>query len=258
MDQTPQSPQVPPVSTSNLGQPPIMPNIPTSSPSPAKPHSNTPLIIILVILALAGIGGSIWGIISTLNNKSEISALKADVENKSNTISKVEEALGIELEKTQGNNDNSGDSSTELPSISQPNKSDSKYIYVGEWGIKIKIPENLSYVGYEYTPKTDDITADAICVTGAKQGGGSGVPEFVVGNASNYYAMPRLGCLSRYASPDQIPIASGPSETLEIGGYTYGYTGPQAVVTTIQDEVQWELDSVAIIQEMLTKNLSEF
>ena len=96
-------------------------------------------IIILAVLAIGGIGFGVWAMLSQ-NDK--IASLETDLKNCANSnnsengVETVTCPDGTEIEVTD-------DAASEAI-----NPED--YIYIGEWGIRIKMPEKLKYISYSY------------------------------------------------------------------------------------------------------------
>lgn len=185
--------------------------------TPSKQNNTNLALIMIVVLAILAIGGIAFGTITFISNAQEIAKLN-------DTIVEQETALqnNTTLAKTDDNNTSS-------------------YIYIGEWGIKIKIPEELSWVGYDFTPS--DKTS-SIAVYGAK-GQFDTRPEFlnVIDPGSGYGFITRapLG----YGSVGGLKVFSN-------GGYDYYYTILQKAITDNAEQAELESASKALVETMLT------
>ena len=191
-------------------------------------------MILCAVLAIGGIGFGVWMMMDgntqkeTLNT--QISALKQQNNELQEKLSNV----------TTATTDTDTDTST-------INTAD--YIYVGEWGLKIKIPENLKRVGYNYVGRSDDVYRN-LYVSGVSEDS-DGLPDF----ANTSMNPLGIGAVARY-SLDADPEVSS-SEYLgklvfsdEKYGYYYG--SPQAYYSGDENKKELEIKSIEIIKEMLT------
>ena len=99
--------------------------------------------VIACVVAVCGIGFSIYGIMQSFNKDDQISDLKNQIDSLKSKISSLE----INNNDENANNDAGDGGSTVVV-----NSNSKDYIYIGEWGIRIKIPENLiGKVGYIFS-----------------------------------------------------------------------------------------------------------
>lgn len=118
------------------------------------------------------------------------------------------------------------------------------YIIIGEWGVKIKIPDNLISVSYRYNVGAGYTSLE---VLGVKRGG-QYFPEF----ANPTMNSSSLGIVWRTNEDTRnSEMGEGEAPVLKLDGYNYFYAHPQDVYSTDEDEKQWEVESVELIQEML-------
>ncbi|MBR3052054.1 hypothetical protein IKG60_00340 [Candidatus Saccharibacteria bacterium] len=185
--------------------------------TPENSSNNRLSLIIIVILAVFAIGGIAFGAIIFINSSQEIAKLN-------DTISTQEIAIS---------------QNTTLDPTTDGSPSD--YIYVGEWGVKIKIPAELSWVGYSFSPSN---TTSTIAVYGAK-GQFDTRPSFLNFPESTggfgYVTRAPIG----YGSVGGIKIFSS-------GGYDYFYEILQQANTDDTEEAALEASSKALIEAMLT------
>ncbi len=204
---------------------PVQPALMQAAPAPKKKSSAVALsIVLLVILALGGIGFGVWAFIS---KGQEVDRLNKQIEmiKSSQTV----------LNPTS--DDNSDDDTTTAVIDT------TEYIYVGEWGIKIKIPENLANVSYKVRSfDNGDYAGTSLCVSGATTGH-EGTPTFIVeGVQSNY-----LYCLSKNTKSSSDTEAFWAAQK-PVGEF---YTeGPQALIGDGSDQA-WETESVQAVKVML-------
>ena len=143
-----------------------------------------------------------------------------------------------------------------------------EYIYIGEWGLKIKVPEGLSYVSYlfRHSGWTADIEETTLSVYGTVS---DYMPDFA--NSRNNDSI-GLGELVRfhkdtynwpeYEDYDEIlKTCGGANATLifSSGDYNFCYTPPQSVYSVTEDDQELETETVELIKQMLTneENFSE-
>lgn len=112
-----------------------------------KPNNKKgPIIVSLVasILAICGIGFGIYGIFTSSQKDSQISDLKTQVEDSNDRIA------SLETEKDNATKSNDTTATASGPAITNEKTED--YIYIGEWGVKIKVPESLiGKFGYNFS-----------------------------------------------------------------------------------------------------------
>ncbi len=102
--------------------------------------------VIMAILAVAGCGFGVYGMINSSNKDNEISDLKNRAETKcdaaENTAETTEETQQKSTEPATTPTNTVTTPSNTAPYIKKG------YFYVPEWGLKFKIPEDLTDVGY--------------------------------------------------------------------------------------------------------------
>ena len=221
------------MNSETINDPNQISSTPTQIIESPKKCKHLPIIIVLIILAVAGIGFGGFELWQNMQKNTEIDSYKNQIALKDEEISK------LNLQKTESDN----------PTISpeqQPSSND--YIYVGEWGVKIKIPENLKGISYIY----DNHSHLSLCVNGIANGG-QYAPEF----ADIYKNVDGLGCITQYAS-GELAEEQKQGASFSNGDLYLIYSHPQAVYSIDKDEQNWEAESANLIQEMLTKNISAF
>ena len=201
---------------------------------PKKNHGMLYGMILLAILAAGGIGFGVWAMMdgnSRAQKKDEqILQLQSQLAEKSEVV--------IEDDTTVVD-DEGGDSAT---STSVANTAD--YIYVGEWGLKIKKPDNLTITGYVYSMLPG---YTSVKITGNTNGG-----QYLPGFADMSEQSPWLGIVSRYPKGTEMSPMSPPALVFSDEQYDYYYTHPQMVISTEESEKQWEVESTDAVQRMLS------
>ncbi len=99
---------------------------------------------IACVVAVCGIGFGVYGMMQSFQKDNQISGLKVQVEDSNGKITT------LETEKIE-TNDEKGTTVTIADSAIK-NENTEDYIYVGEWGIKIRIPDSLvGKIGYIFS-----------------------------------------------------------------------------------------------------------
>ncbi len=194
---------------------------PEPQPMMGKSHNHVGIIIILSILVLLSVGFAIFEYITASNASCDCP----------------------KCEKTECNCEEGEEEEV----------SSEDYLYIGEWGIKIKIPEGLEEVGYH----SGSIDNDLIYISGVKSG--LSAEEKTAVEASGLLNGNLVG-LSRVAAEaykNDNCEASCPTPTYAADDYQYMYASPQT--TTYESVADIEVSTVQLIVNMLkdTGNFSE-
>lgn len=202
------------------------PTLPPSAPSADKGDKTFKIATIIVsVIALAGIGFGVYGMLQSTQKDTDITSLKTQVQNLNTALAAA--------------NDNTPDNTTPDDTTTEDTQD---YIYVGEWGIKIKIPENLKNVSYEVSNyDNDDSAGTNLCVTGATTGHGDQKPSFIK------YVLSE----SAFVCVTKLTKATENDERLSGMVDKYVIQGPQAI-TGDGTDADWEVESVNAIKEMLS------
>ena len=198
-------------------------------PQPQK-KSNLAMILGMVLCAVIAIGGVAFGIIM-MNNKNTSDA------NYAQQISALKKTNAELLEEVSA-------------AAEEEDVDAADYIYIGQWGLKIAIPSNLNNVSYQYIIN-NRVNDEFLEVYGTKTGFGDYLPEFANGFINSTWQ----GSVARY------PLGTDPQ--VNVNGtlgtpifsdddYGYYYIHPQAAYSTDETELNWEVESANLIQEMLT------
>lgn len=201
-----------------------------------KPKASKGMIVALVcaiVLAVGGIGFGVWAMMdgnSKVAKKDEqIAELNEEVEKRGQTGSEI---IDVEVDENYV-----PDSSNAVNTAG--------YLYVGEWGLKIKIPENLEVATFMYDYGNG---YDVLRVSGATKDG-QAIPDF----ASVSKCV--LGVVERYSKANvEAGVVPGwyGEPLMSDDGYNYYYTSPQALCTEVESNAKWEGDTVDAIKSMLT------
>ena len=186
------------------------------------------------VVAACGIGFGVYGMIQSSQKDNQISDLKVQVKDNNGTITTIETP---EIETTTDN----GTTVTITDTVAATENTED-YIYIGEWGTKIKISDELTNISYAYVDDNSKDTCGVLMLTASTKGDGS-KPDFVrsSGQVSDY-----LGAINRCSNEDARPY--GTPVDIDDPGYTYHYDAIQYSITN----TDWESESVEAIKNMLT------
>lgn len=196
-----------------------------------KSHAMVIGMVFLTILAIGGIGFGIWawttGFAQNMKHEEEIMDLRSQL---AEATQPVEEDTTEEEEIKTDCEEKNEDVDT------------ADYIYVGEWGLKIKIPDDLANLSYEYLDDGYQRTCRTLGVSASTVRDGT-KPAFVkTGSEKGDY----LGYVSRCPKNDKYPY--GAAIPIEDTKYDYYYDRIQYSIT----QTDWEAESVHAIETMLT------
>lgn len=181
------------------------------------------------IVALASIGFGVYGMIQANNASNK--DLKIEVKNSDGTTST------IDAEVKDGN-----------VVVTEPVKTENadRYIYVSNWGLKIKLDDNMEFATYLYSYNADQAFS-YMYVSGAPKAG-QVVPKY-----ADFDVCTRgLGAVSRvsverYETEKDDDYAREPFMTRD--GYAYFYGHPQALCS---DDKDGEVKMASYIENMLS------
>lgn len=126
------------------GQGPSVVNNIAANPAPQSfppsPKNNSGLKIGLVLMTLIALCGIGFGVYTMMDSNKKTEQLNNQIE----ALKKQKDELQAKIDGGAGESSSEGSSSS---SVSET----SNYIYIGEWGIKVKKPENWRELVKEYT-----------------------------------------------------------------------------------------------------------
>ena len=168
------------------------------------------MMIGFIALLILAIGGVTFGIVAMVNQNRTTSELSEQIANSGN---------------------NGGDGQV-----------DDEYMYVKDWGLKIKIADDLTSVSYD----TDVDDYAELLVWGARKDSGSRyVPDFAK-QSKNDNAMGIMVRVPRYERTSAGRLIWYDDY------YNYYYKGPNGEPAVNEDEMSWWVESYLLIKEMLT------
>lgn len=179
--------------------------------------------------------------------QSKINELNTTITEKDTLIAKYSALIGQKVE----------DSSK--PGYIDTSKTTTKdFIYIGEWGIKLYIPDGLEKVSYIFRNQiivaTDTLPAgeiESVCVSGVPSGV-TRIPDYFRTVEFN-----GLGCLTRV--PDNnLGIDTQKRSVYQDGTYYFFYDAPKTDDSHNPEEREWQTQATALVQELLTKNITKF
>lgn len=231
-------------SPTHFDQPRPIATNPADQPNPAleseralKKLSTLSLVfgILAGVFLFFAIGGSIFGVISI----DKLKKANSDLNNKNAIISTLENNTGI----------SPIDSPEKVPVF----KATKDYIHIPEWGIKIKIPADLTSVSYilnqQYRP--------SICFNAYKKG-----VQYFPAFADVAKNPGGMGCLTRIATSEGDTNTENSqsfgTKVFTSKGYNYFYTAPVKDFSKDAAELGLEHTAVQIIKNMLTDNVNQY
>ncbi len=202
---------------------------------PKKSKGMIVLVIFLILLAAGGAGFGAWAYLSGNQQQEQLNSRINELNQQNNEL---QEKLNNASATTDGN-------STEIINTEG-------FIYVGKWGVKFKIPNQLQRVQYEFTNTNHSgfkFETDSLCVSGQSK---EGMYEFNNLNDGAYI------CISKnYGEGAGIENDNLPSSLIHPEG-EYFIQNPQAVYSLDDESKAVELESLELIKNMLSEeNMSK-
>lgn len=288
---TPQSapPQPEPTQSTNITMPPAQtqpaptsPDLVTEAkklankiPGSTKTFLQKNYLWIMSALGILAAVAIIFGIVQTIRAayiQSQMSAMTKELEEKTQLVTKYAAQLGLDVSQSNNPNlrpsvkpDTSTDNKEEETKPTEPEAkptenyiASSNYIYIGEWGLKIKIPKGLKNISYRFdnlqfaaSGEAEAYAVESLCVSGILDSMDATPEAFRVDTQVG------LGCLSRTKNPAH---ADSPNIVKKEDDYYYEYAHPQAVLSTNEEEQKQEIEAVKLVEKMLTTpgNITKF
>lgn len=222
------------------GQQPLGQNPQVNNPKSDAEKAKTYMILSIIFGALAFIGiiVGIWSLVANINTSSQLATAESALKTTDAIVSKVEEETGKTIRSVE-----------DVPEYNPV----TGYIYITEWGIKFKIPEDLENVSYTLDQKYRPQICFAAHKTGIKY-----FPSFadIDKNPGG------LGCVTRVATyegdSDKDTGKSFGQKIFTYGDYNYFYTAPEAHFSQDAAEQGLEDTAVQIIKNMIANNISHY
>ena len=236
------SPILEPTHFDGMENPNLKPQtIPTAAAqATAEQKAKTYMLLSIVFGAFAFVGIilGIWSLVANITTSNKLASADTALNNANAIIAKVESDTGVKI--TSPDN---------VPAYSPVIGN----IYISEWGIKFKIPEDLENVSYildqKYRPQ--------ICFTGNKIG-----IKYFPAFADIDQNRAGLGCVTRVATSegdtDKDTGISFGQKIYTYGEYNYFYSAPAAHFSQDPAEQGLEDTAVQIIKNMISNNISHY
>ena len=182
-------------------------------------------LILCLLLAVGGIGFGVWMMMDGNTQK---------------------DALNQQISALKKQNNELQEKISDLDVSSDVDSAD--YIYVGEWGLKFKIPEGLEKISYLVDYRVSEQYENYLYINGVA-GNYEGTPSFLNTSVEEYW----LGCLHRLVQGEEPELkASMGTLVTTIDGFEYYYGGPQASKSKDGQDLDLESETVNLIRQMLT------
>lgn len=177
------------------------------------------IIILMAVLAVFAIGGMVFGMVMLITKDQEVAGLNE-------TVSELQ----MRLNSVTGIGTASSDVAV------------SDYIYVAQWGVKIKIPDELRVVSYDYSWSDND---ERLGVLAVKDDGGA-LPNFVSAIQARKGG---LGSITRTVEGYGYPYGK---LIFSYNGYDYYFEPMQAVFSTDEVDIAMEKEAKSLVGTMLS------
>ncbi|MBR3233775.1 hypothetical protein IKG12_02875 [Candidatus Saccharibacteria bacterium] len=208
------------------------------SPEQQKTKMFVTLSIVFGALAFIGIILGIWSLVSNIDTSNKLKQTQDQLGIAQQIIGKIEEDTGVTITSVD----------TVPEYVAVPGN-----IYITEWGIKFKIPDDLENVSYTLDQKYRPQICFAAHKTGIKY-----FPAF-----ADIDQNPRgVGCVTRVASyegdSDKDTGISFGQKIYSYGDYNYFYNAPEGHFS--QDAAEQGLEDTAaqIVKNMISNNISNY
>lgn len=200
----------------------------TAETSDKKKTGNGMLIgmILCALIAVCGIGFGVWAMIDGNVQKEQLNSQISTLKSQNNELKDKIEIANESSSSTNSNEDvNSAD-----------------YIYIGEWGIKIRMPESLSVINYSLSDS--DAYGEHLAVSGAKEKVNGVTPKYAHLDMCS-------GSIVRSNSDDGF-YPYGVLVYTDSVGKKYYYEGPNGIPDLPEEDYRlWEE-----VKEVLKKSLT--
>ena len=211
---------------------------PQLTPEQQKTKMFVALSIVFGALAFIGIVLGIWSLVSNIDVSNKLKDTQDQLKIATNIINKVEQDTGANITSVETVPDYNAVSNT---------------IYIPEWNIKFKLPEDLENVSYivdqKYRPQ--------ICFTGHKTG-----IKILPGFADIDQNPNGVGCVTRVATAegdtDKNTGKSFGQKIFTYDDYNYFYNAPEGHFSQDAAEQGLEETAVQIVKNMIANNIAHY
>lgn len=207
-----------------------------------KNHTMALCMALMAVAVVCAIGFGVWAMI---DGKAQISKRDEQIAGLNRQLTERKE-VAVENDAAISDDAMDGDimDSDDVMDIDAEGAKD--YVYVVDWGLKIKVPDNLEVLTYMY----DHVGSNTVLKVSGATREGQAIPDF----ASISKCV--LGVVERFSRAN---VEAGmvpdwyPSAFMSEDDYDYYYIGPQMLCTEGQRYASWEQSTVDVIREMLTQ-----
>lgn len=170
------------------------------------------MVFAIVALVIVAIGGVLFGVVTMMRQGQKAADTEAQV---------------VTYGSGSGGEDNTADGS---------------YIYLKDWGMKIKIVSGLGHISFDY----DEDEYSQVLIWGARKDSGANYTPDFAKQSKNGTAMGIVTRVPRYER-----AAAGRLIWYD-DYYNYYYQGPSSEPEASEAEMSWWVESYLLIKEMLT------
>lgn len=193
-------------------------------------------LVILAILAIGGVGFGIWAWMDGNARADILNEYNNELQAQNNEL--AEKLANLQSVDENGNGNGNGSENVDVDINVDENTAN--YIYVGEWGIKIKKSEKiekLSYVWYSYDRNYYTDSDSSFCISGVV-----GYDGKLPGFASLGVNFPGMVCLKRLPNGSEPSHSGKPTKAFSDGKYDYWFNFGVTAFSNTSGEYIEELD----------------
>ena len=179
-------------------------------------------LVLCAILAVGGIGFGVWAMMDGEAQKNGLNEQISALKTQNNEL--MDKLSAASSNATDTNKDSDVDTAD--------------YIYVGKWGLKIKVPEELVVLRHKFVDETNN-DSSSLCVMGYNKKDSQSSPSFV--DNDEY-----LTCISR------VPKDSSPYgyKIFSEGDYDYLFNNAQTYYSIDENDISWEKESRELMSQV--------
>lgn len=197
------------------------------------------LSVVLGVATVIFLFLGIWGLVDAASTRKNLEATTKENNNLTSIIDAIEEQTETVIQTVE-----------DVP-VYQPA---SDYIYLTDWGIKLRIPETLTSVSYILDQNAD--YRPSVCFNAVKSG-----VQYFPAFADVKQNPGGMGCLWRISIADGEKDASGNSFGQKVftnEDFNYFYKEPSKTYSSTDAEKGLEATAVQLIKNMITDNISTY
>ena len=218
-----------------MQEPVVETQAPEPMPVEAPKKKSHGLVICLIAALLVAAGGIGFGIYMMISGQQTEDNYKKQISSLQTTINQMQSAESEVIVVTTPD-------SEEVELASPTNVDPADYVYVGEWGMKIAIPEGLRVTGADFVSYGND---SSIAIKGWNCSESCDtIPEFAGAQNSGLGAIRRM--------PKGVTPEIAGELVFTDDAYSYYYYGPQSAYSVDETMQALEVASVGTIRGMLT------